>query len=146
MLGDAGLTEQSQHLSDDRGWRNSEPKLSSHRLEEKLQSIRPLRLEAGGAAHAPTPRYRQEVSTGLVENSDPLGYPFHACFAGGGWIPGDTEQLSCDWSPEKSISAPLAVPLRFIPFLYLASLQRHFSCSRRRGKPQLALGSAGKAG
>jgi hypothetical protein len=53
---------------------------------------------------------------------------------------GDTEQLSCDWSPEKSISVPLIVPLRFIPFLYLASLQRHSSCSRRRGKPQVAFG------
>lgn len=52
---------------------------------------------------------------------------------------GDTEPLSYDWSPEKSISEPLIVPLRFISFLYLASLQRHF-CSQRRGSPQVAFG------
>lgn len=60
---------------------------------------------------------------------------------------GDTEQLSCDWSPEKSISVPLIVPLRFIPFLYLASLFRD-TPPAPEGEANLRwlLGSAGKAG
>lgn len=96
----------------------------------------PLRLETGEAADAEMGwvSVRQEkISDSLCCLWDP------PCLLAGRQLAVETERLSSDWSPEKSIPAQLMGPLGLIPFLSLASPEGEANLRR-------LWGSAGKAG